>query len=276
MVDPTRLKRKPRSQSKALSSSPASRWRLFGEPNILEGEDSAAYDELLARICAVVKPVDTIEEMFTADIVALQWEVSRWRRLKSTLIRARALKALQKLLREKNDYNLYREYFTEDLADILQKILPEEQAEEAQTLARECARNESEAVDKVNEILAPTDLELRDVLRGAQGRKTNEILQAYTQSEPDAVELVHELLTAAGTSIDALMADALAEKLDCIERLDRLTTIAEERRNAMLAEIERRRAIFGATLRRNVQEIEDAEFKEIETTPAEGKTTLDE
>jgi hypothetical protein len=39
----------------------------------------------------------------------------------------------------------------------------------------------------------------------------------------------------------------------------------------MLAEIERRRAVFGAALRRNVQTIEDAEFKVIETTPAEGK-----
>ena len=68
-----------------------------------------------------------------------------------------------------------------------------------------------------------------------------------------------------------LMADALAEKLDDIERIDRLTTIAENRRNASLREIDRRRAVLGETLRRSVQEIEDGEFEVIETTPAKGK-----
>ena len=63
----------------------------------------------------------------------------------------------------------------------------------------------------------------------------------------------------------------LAEKLDDIERIDRLTTIAESRRNASLHEIERRQAVLGETLRRSVQEIEDGEFEEIETTPAQGK-----
>jgi ribosomal protein L12E/L44/L45/RPP1/RPP2 len=52
--------------------------------------------------------------------------------------------------------------------------------------------------------------------------------------EPDAVTLVHELLTDAGVSMDGLMADALAEKLGDIERIDRLISIAESRRNASL------------------------------------------
>ena len=72
-------------------------------------------------------------------------------------------------------------------------------------------------------------------------------------------------------SIDSLMAEALAKELDFIERVDRLTTIAESRRNASLREIERRRAVLGETLRRSVQEVEDGEFKVIETTPAKGK-----
>ena len=96
-------------------------------------------------------------------------------------------------------------------------------------------------------------------------------MQEYVRREPDAVTLVDELLTDAGVSMDGLMADALAEKLDDIERIDRLTTIAESRRNASLHEIERRRAVLGETLRRSVQEIEDGEFEVIETTPAQGK-----
>ena len=96
-------------------------------------------------------------------------------------------------------------------------------------------------------------------------------MQEYARREPDAVTLVDELLTGGGMSMDALMADALAEKLDYIERIDRLTTIAENRRNASLREIDRRRAVLGETLRRSVQEIEDDEFEVIETTPAKGK-----
>jgi hypothetical protein len=67
------------------------------------------------------------------------------------------------------------------------------------------------------------------------------------------------------------VAEALAKELDFIERVDRLTTIAESRRNASLREIERRRAVLGEALRRSVQEVEDGEFKVIETTPAKGK-----
>ena len=65
------------------------------------------------------------------------------------------------------------------------------------------------------------------------------------------------------------MAGALAASIDTIERIDRLTTIAEERRNAALLEIERRRIFLGETLRQNVQEIENSEFKLIETASNE-------
>ena len=68
------------------------------------------------------------------------------------------------------------------------------------------------------------------------------------------------------------MAEALEPELDNIERLDRLITIAETRRNASLKEIDRRRATLSQALRQSVQEVEDAEFNEIETTPAKGKS----
>ena len=73
---------------------------LFGPPPLIAGEDGAAYDELLARFCAAVKPVDIIDEMFIADIVPLEWEVLRLRRLKSSLIRARGLEALEEFFGE--------------------------------------------------------------------------------------------------------------------------------------------------------------------------------
>ena len=77
-------------------------------------------------------------------------------------------------------------------------------------------------------------------------------------------------------SIETLAVEALrVQELDYIERIDRLATIAESRRNASLHEIDRRRPILSETLRRSVQEAEDPE-KVIETTRAKGETLLDE
>src|SRR5512133_2109493 len=74
--------RSERSKSKSLASATPSRWTPFGQPQLLAGEDAAGYYRLLAHVCAVVKPVDMIEEMLIADIVSLEWEVLRWCRLK--------------------------------------------------------------------------------------------------------------------------------------------------------------------------------------------------
>ena len=59
---------------------------LFGPRPLIEGEDAAAYDELLARFSAVIKPKDVLEEMWLRDIVDLTWETMRMRRLKAGLL----------------------------------------------------------------------------------------------------------------------------------------------------------------------------------------------
>ena len=248
------------------------RLALFGPPPLLEGEDAAAYEQLLARICVVVKPVDVIDEMFIVDVVSLEWEVLRWRRLKSSLIRAHGLEALEGFLAGKLDYDLYSEHFTDRLAEVLRDNFPENLVEDAQTLARECAQSEADAVDKVKKLLAGIKLNMDQVQNYAKRRKAKELVQEYVRREPDAVTQVLELLTDAGVSMDGLMADALAKQLDAIERIDRLISIVESRRNASLREIERRRAVLGERLRRSVQEIEDGEFEVVEPTPAERKS----
>jgi hypothetical protein len=200
-----------------------------------------------------------------------EWEVLRYRRFKWSLIRECGLELLLCFLAKRLDYDLYSEYF----AEILQDNLPQDQAENAHTLAHECARNEPDAVDKVNEVLDGIESgffgirrTMDSVLNGAQARKAKELVQEYARREPDAVTLVNELLTAAGVSMDGFMADALAKKLDDIERIDKLISIAESRRNASLRELDRRRPVLGETVRRSVQEIEDGDFKMIETAPA--------
>jgi len=252
---------------------PAQRLSLFGPPPLIAGEDGAAYDQLLARFCAVVKPVDIIDEMLIAEVVSLEWEILRWRRLKWDLVQARALKALERFLVEiyEYDYDLYCEDFAQYLTEILRDDLTEDQADSAQTLAHRCARDEADAVDEVEKILEDFGLSIDQVRRDARTKKAKELVQKYVRREPDAVTLVNELLTGADLSMDSLMTNALAKKLDKIERIDRLATIAESRRHASLREIDRRRAVLGERLRQSVQEIEDAEYKVIETPPAKGK-----
>jgi hypothetical protein len=258
MPERVRMERtKPKSKSMTLASA---RMKLFGEPQLLEGEDAAAYDELLARIRAAVKPVDIVEEMFIADVMSLEWEVLRWRRLKLGLIRARVLEALKAFLVEKLDYDLFRDDFADDLAEVLQD-----------NLAHKCAQNEPEAVDEVKRVLAGIDLDFDQFLDDVRAKKAEELLQGYAQRSPEAVTLVNECLAGAGVSMDSLVAEALGEQFGYVERIDHLTTIAENRRNAALREIDRRRAVLGETVRRAVQEVEEGEFKVIETTPAKGK-----
>jgi hypothetical protein len=218
-----------RLNSKAKSMTPArtrvQRLALFGPPPLLEEEDAASYDELLARICAAVRPVDIIDEIFVADVVFLEWDILRLRRVKSNLLRGSGRKALEDFFRR----TLHNDLDSEGFLKKLHKIIAEED-------------------------------------------RAKELARAYARREPDAIKQVDELLASSGLTMHDIMAEGLTEKIDEIERIDRLITIAETRRNASLREIDRRRAVLGEALRRNVQEIEDGEFEVIETTRAEGKS----
>jgi hypothetical protein len=84
--------------SKRSSSTSKSGPNLFATPLVLEGEDAAAYDELLDRMYAAVGPIDFIDRIFVNDVVCLQWEILRLRRLKTSLIRSIGSEALKKFL----------------------------------------------------------------------------------------------------------------------------------------------------------------------------------
>jgi hypothetical protein len=210
--------------------------------------------------------------MLIEDVVASEWEFLRWSRLKSSLIQACARRGLEEFLKNNLDYDLYRERFVQDLTEILQGNLPEEHAEDRpKRLARDCARNETCAVDEVNELLASIDLNMDDVLRDAQVNRAKELVEEYVRRESGAVALIDDLLAKAGMTIDALIVPHLKLQLEYIERFDRLTTVAEGRRNASLREIDRRRSALGEKLRQSVQEIEERELTLIETTAGKGK-----
>jgi hypothetical protein len=208
-----------------------------------------------------------IGEILVADVAALEWEVLRWRRVKVGLLRTHELRMLTEFLSGPAlDYDLYREDFENDLQQLLQDKLEKDQADVAQTLSHDCAEGNPDAIDKVRSILERAGLDLSKILKRAETRKAEELAVEYVRHEQAAVKLVHELLAEAGTSLESLISERLrnGNDLDYIERIDRLTTIAEDRRNASLREIYRRRAILGEKLRRSLQEIEADEFKVIE------------
>jgi hypothetical protein len=120
---------------------------------------------------------------------------------------------------------------------------------------------------KVKVILNRTGRDMDVLLNDAKVDKAREIVREYAQRDPDAIALVDKQLEVLGTSIAAVVADAFTKDLADIERLDRLATIAEERRNASLREIDRHRLVLGEAVRRTVQQIEEAEFAVIEPTP---------
>ena len=264
----------PKTKSKNRAMIPGQRPTPFGPPLLLPGEDPAAYNELVAGIRAAVKPVDTLEEMLVADVVALEWEVLRWRRLESTLVRVCQREALKEVLDDQLGDDVYAEDFVHDLASTLKDNQPRDQADTSEQLARAYARNDPDAEDKVEKIFenASTFLGIDKILDRARAGKAEELAEKYVRRDPDAVKLVDEILAGASVNIDDLTAKKVAVRFADIDQINRLATIAESRRNTSLREIDRRRAVLGETLRRTVKEVEDAEFQVVETTPNKGKT----
>ena len=73
-----------RPRSKALS-----RLNLFGPPPLLEGEDAAAYDELVARVFSAVRPTDFIDEIWARDLADVSWSLFRLRRIQAAFLSAK-------------------------------------------------------------------------------------------------------------------------------------------------------------------------------------------
>jgi len=177
-----------KTKSKISALAKVQRLTLFGSPQLLEGEDAGARDELLSRVSAAAKPIDIIDEMFIADVVSLEWEVLRWRRLQSSLMRTRGLEELEQFLSNHLDYDQYRKFFEEDLTEILQDNLEDQSEDDARRLAHKCARNEPDADEKVNQILAGMNLDMDNILRRARARKAEELSQEYVRRKPGAIK----------------------------------------------------------------------------------------
>jgi hypothetical protein len=134
------IKNQKLSSEIASSTEAVSKLALFGPPPLLEGEDSAAYDELLVQVSGAVKPADILEEVWVRDVVDLIWETYRLRRLKANLLTARAYTGLN---------------------DILETFM---EFDEAEDLAKRWAAQERAAIKKVDKILDAVGLTIDAVM----------------------------------------------------------------------------------------------------------------
>src|SRR5262245_25222137 len=201
-----RLTKSPTNSTSAADRS-ATRFNLFGPPPLIEGEDPAAYDDLLVRISATVKPADILEDIWVRDVVDFTWEIFSLRRLKANLMTVTGYKGVREVLEPIIGYS------------------------DADTLATGWAARDRSAIKQVNKILA-----------------------------------------SAGLTMDAVIAQTLRENLDFVERIERMITVKESSRNAVLREIDRHRATLAHTLRGTVHQLEHAEIQAIDDMQsAEGK-----
>jgi hypothetical protein len=96
-----------------------------------------------------------------------------------------------------------------------------------------------------------------------------EVADRWHAGDAEAAAEVNQALAAAGLTIDAVMAQTLTERIGDIERIERMMTAAEARRDTILRELDRRRAGLAMSLRRAIREAEAAEFKLIASTQPE-------
>jgi hypothetical protein len=67
------------------------------------------------------------------------------------------------------------------------------------------------------------------------------------------------------------VAKSIAANIDTLEQLERMIAMMEQRRNAAYHQAEQHRANLGNRLRQAVEQVEDAEFRELDGEPAEQK-----
>jgi hypothetical protein len=84
----------------------------------------------------------------------------------------------------------------------------------------------------------------------------------------DAVDLTWEIFRWRKLMKDMLSSKLLSYCIDNVEKIDRLTMLAEARRNSALREIEHHRTIFARNLRQTIEETDSPEYQLIEQKSA--------
>ena len=170
---------------------PPTKWNFFGPAPLLDGEDAAAYDELLARVSGAVKPSDILEEIWVRDVVDLVWEALRLRRLKASLITAKAHNGLEQILQPLSDW------------------------ETADALSEAWARRDPKAIKEVDAMLASADL-------------TMDAVMAETLAlELDRVERIDRMIMSAEARRNAVLREVDRHRASVAQALRRAVNVED-------------------------------------------------
>jgi hypothetical protein len=101
---------------------------------------------------------------------------------------------------------------------------------------------------------------------------TKRLGQSWAAGDKNSRKEIMAALRAAGLAIDEVTAKTFESKLDGFERLDRMLASAEARRNNALREIDRHREALGGAVRRAIDKVQAAEFRDVETGSVGGVT----
>jgi hypothetical protein len=182
----------------AALPEPAARLVFLGPAPLFEGEDTAAYDELLARISGAVKPADIFEEIWVRDIVDLVWEALRLRRLKANLMTATAYRGLEQILEPLVDYleegDLAKAWAARDQGAIkrVDKLLASAgltmDAVMAQTLSISL-----DDIERIDRLIATAEVRRNAILREVDRHRSTwgqNLRQAVQQIEPAEIKVI--------------------------------------------------------------------------------------
>jgi hypothetical protein len=212
------------------SSKPADRSGVFGKPPLLDGEDAAAYEHLLDRITTAVKPQDIFEEVWIHDVADLQWEVLRLRRLKVNLVNSTACRKL-----------------AFELGRWIELEIHEDDG---------CGEHLDDTGTEGNEASEADEAAAAERRRELADERALELAKQWARHEPEACETVDRILALGNVPIEGVMVMAFFENLDDIERIEHLIALAENRRNAVLHELEWHRRTLGPALRAAIEDCE--------------------
>ena len=112
---------------------------LLGPPPLLPNESRVDYEGLKVRLRAKIAPRDVLEEIWLRDILDLQWEVLRMRRLKARILSNSSPSGLESLLYRRVQHQA-KEKFVEAWG-----------------------RGDNEAIKEVEQILKQRGLKMDDV-----------------------------------------------------------------------------------------------------------------
>ena len=100
---------------------------------------------------------------------------------------------------------------------------------------------------------------------GYEEEFAGELAANWAAGKKAAQKTVAAALQKAQLTMEDVMAETLEGKINSFERFDRLLESSEGRRNKALREIDRHRAAFGAAMRQAIDEVQDAEFRDVDT-----------